>query len=105
MNVKNVCLGVYLFSGVLFTLQVYAQQENGNEGYWINSVNHKDHSIVINDNRYIMPITLDTYIVNTKTGKERKVNRYALKEGQLVLFRKAIRDRQAYIEEITVYQP
>lgn len=72
--------------------------------YRIGRVDHKRYQLLINDKIYIMPISLDTYIFDSKTRKKTKVNRYALKEGQIVFFSKYIKNQQVYVSDVTIFR-
>lgn len=91
---------LFLFSGV--ALGQVSNEES--EVYRIARVDHKNNQLLINDKIYQMPISLKTYIFESKTRKKYKVNRYALKVGQVVSFNVEIKNRQAYINKITIFR-
>jgi hypothetical protein len=94
-------LALMLFAGLAFA------QENSenNDVYRVSRVDHNKHQLFINDRLYIMPINLNVYVFKSTTRKTTKANRYALRKDQVVFFKKEIRDRQAYIYEITIFRP
>ena len=78
--------------------------KNESVEYRIGRVDHERNQLLINDKIYIMPISLGTYIFDSKTRKKTKVNRYALKEGQVVFFSKYIKNQQVYISDVTIFR-
>ncbi len=68
----------------------------------ISLVDNANKLVVINDKPYKISISTQVYIIDSATTKPRKVNRYALRVGQTVFIKSQVRDRQRYIERITI---
>jgi hypothetical protein len=88
----------------LFSLSGYSQSDDEYNESRITSVDNASQSMIINDSLFKMLIGLDVYIYDGKTRKKRKVNRYALKKGDLVAFTAETRNRQRYLSEITIFR-
>ena len=100
-QMKSSLIFIGILFSILFTELVFSQE---NSKTLIYAVNHPQNQMWVNDQLYVMPITLDVYTFNLKSRKKTKVNRYALRKGQSITFTKTIRNRQAYINEIFIYQ-
>lgn len=103
-QVKVSLIVISLLFSILFTGLVFSQSNEENQADRIYAVDHPHNQLWVNDKLYVMPITLDVYTFNLKSRKKTKANRYALRKGQSVSFKKIIRNRQAIITEITIYQ-
>lgn len=104
---SRIKVGVVFFSifySILFASVVFSQESEDDGVNRIYAVDHPHNQLWVNDNLYVMPITLSVYTFNLKTRKKTKVNRYALRKGQSVTFQKIIRNRQAIINEVIIYQ-
>jgi hypothetical protein len=105
--VNKINIGLILLATIVMGASniVLARDSSEEDGInYIERVDHKHHQLVINDKIYVVPINLVTYIFDSKTRTRTKVNRYALKKGQSVMFKKTIKNRQAYINEITIFR-
>lgn len=98
---KIVCLWLLFLSPASYS----NESPSGNaELNIITSINHDKQLVVINDKAYTMLIGLEVYIysLENKIRKKEKVNRYALKKGDIVYFRSEVRNRQSYVSKIII---
>ncbi len=108
---KNISINImpYLLAALLCLLSSLslAQEADDEQStvYRIERVDHKRNQLLINDTLYTMPISLDIYIFDAKKRKKTKVNRYAMRRGQIVFFKTGTRNQQAYVSEVTIFQP
>lgn len=99
-NVLWLIVAMVLFS---VSLQSYSEVDNfSNEVSRINSVDHKTHTVSINDKNYVMLIGLKVFIYNQTSNTTEQVNRYALKVDQQVSFMSEMRNGQAHVKAITI---
>jgi len=70
----------------------------------VNSVDHKNHRIVIDDNTYYMPLNFKVYIQSNVTGKSRLANRYALKADQSVYVGVHSPSKKPYVNVLIINQ-
>ena len=103
-SMLKIAVVVVLIGALLIPSLSQAADEAGMV-YRIGRVDHQHHQLLINDFFVMMPINLETYIFESKTRQTYKVNRYALKAGQIVFFNTLVRNRQTYIDKITIFQP
>lgn len=107
MNIQGIkyCLTMLIvLSSIFFSAIALSQESEDDRATFISRVDHENYQLLIGDKLYVMPITLKVYIFDLSTRQKKKVNRYALREGLAVSFKKTIRNRQAYVEEITIYK-
>jgi hypothetical protein len=92
-----------IISFLLLSVSAYSNSLSGdNDLEVITKIDHKTHSVRINDKSYFMLIQLEVFFFDGKTRKKEQVNRYALKVGQTVNFTSEVRKRQSYLSEITI---
>jgi hypothetical protein len=101
---KTVVINVVCIVFFVFSVQAFAQENEDDSVSRIYRIDHQYNQLWVQDKMYIMPISLNVYILDKKTRKKTKVNRYALRKGQGVSLKKTIRNRQELIDEIIIYK-
>jgi hypothetical protein len=68
----------------------------------INRVDHNNHYLIVDDIKYLMPLNFKVYAKDRITGKNRRVNRYALKEGLSVFIGVSSFSRKPYVNVLII---